>query len=253
MKRVILFAVLLFSTAFLAYAASRPLYRIDLRNGASVLSVDRPFHRGTIVLFHNYPKRVLTGLPEESVVAVTPKARAAADEMTVVAPTVLQPGEVVFLPPLAGDGGAAAAAAPAPSGDPCDSGRGLRSQEPRVRILRATSHRPAVSGLSYGRRRSGRRRPRDLRASAHGGVSVRLEWFPGHAENSGADDRTGRTARFGSGRRSRLDCSRDWPQRNSGHGSHRRAGFDAAGGRRQRNSGSRSAGDAGSRSCARGP
>jgi hypothetical protein len=118
MKRSLLSVALLFLTAAFATAAVRPLYRIDLRNGESVLSMDRPVHRGTIFLFHSYPKGGLTGLPEESVIAIEPRTRAAADEMTVVAPPVLQPGEVIFLPPLAGDGGATAAAGPAPSGDP---------------------------------------------------------------------------------------------------------------------------------------
>ncbi len=57
MKRSILLIVLLFLAAALATAATRPRYRIELRNGESILAMDRPVHRGTIVLFHSYPKQ----------------------------------------------------------------------------------------------------------------------------------------------------------------------------------------------------
>jgi hypothetical protein len=118
MKRSILFVVLLSLAAALAAAATRPLYRISLSDGTSVLSKDRPVQRGSILLFHAYPKGALTGLPEESVVGVMPATQASVDELTVSAAPVLEPGEVVFLPPLAGDRSTTATSALAPSAAP---------------------------------------------------------------------------------------------------------------------------------------
>src|SRR6266540_3900552 len=118
MKRCTLFVVLLSLAAALAAAATRPLFRISLRDGNSVLSNDRPIHRGSILLFHAYPKGALTGLPEESVVGVMPATQPSVDELTVSAAPVLEPGEVVFLPPLAGDWSTAATSAPALSAAP---------------------------------------------------------------------------------------------------------------------------------------
>lgn len=115
MKRSILFVVLLSLAGALAAATTRPLYRTRLRDGDVVLSKDRPVPRGSVLLFHGYPKGALTGLPEESVMRVTPATQASVDELTVTATPVLEPGEVVILPPLAGDRGVTAAPVPAPS------------------------------------------------------------------------------------------------------------------------------------------
>ncbi len=115
MKRSVLFVVLLSLAATLATAATRPLYRISLRDGSSVMSRDRPVQRGSILLFHAHPKGALTGLPRESVVGVMPATQASVDELTISAAPVLEPGEVVFLPPLAGDRSTTATSALAPS------------------------------------------------------------------------------------------------------------------------------------------
>lgn len=130
MKRSILFVVLLSLAAAFAVAATRPLYRIDLRDSNSVMSHDRPIHRGSILLFHAYPKGALTGLPEESVVGVMPATQPSVDELTVIAALVLEPGEVVFLPPLAGDRTTTATSALAPSAAPSIPGGAYDPRNP---------------------------------------------------------------------------------------------------------------------------
>ena len=128
MKRLLVFAAS-FLLAALAFAAARPPYRIELRNGTHVLSKDRPVHRGSVLLFHIYPTGVLTGLPGEEVLAVTSGGRAA-DQVTVTSgstssfPQMLAPGAVVVLGPTAGDRvpSASGSTAAAPSAGPAIPG-----------------------------------------------------------------------------------------------------------------------------------
>ena len=84
------FAILL--AAATASGAPAALYRIELRDGTRVLAQDRPYHRGSVVLFHLYPRGVLTSLPEEEVVGVTTSA-------VEVTQKVLRPGDVIVLGP----------------------------------------------------------------------------------------------------------------------------------------------------------
>jgi hypothetical protein len=112
---VVLFAML--STAALALAATAR-YRIELANGSSVLSVDRPVQRGSVLTFHA-PGGRLTGVPMEMIVRVVSDREVGdAATMTVKAPRLrggpldrstgpvsgrLEPGDVLVLGPT-GDG-----------------------------------------------------------------------------------------------------------------------------------------------------
>jgi len=91
MRRSILsgFSILLFSG--IAFAAVHAVYRIELKDGSQVLAQDRPVQRGSVMLFHSYPKGVLTSVPEENVLRV----RTTVEDIN----KVLQPGDVVFLGP----------------------------------------------------------------------------------------------------------------------------------------------------------
>jgi hypothetical protein len=73
-------------------ASPRALYRIRLRGGGEVLTNDRPFHRGSVVLFRLHSNGVLTSLPEEDVLGVVPN-------LIDVRAQGLQPGDVVFIGP----------------------------------------------------------------------------------------------------------------------------------------------------------
>lgn len=51
--RVRFVAVLaILAAASAAMASGRALYRIELRDGSEALANDRPYHRGSVVLFH---------------------------------------------------------------------------------------------------------------------------------------------------------------------------------------------------------
>jgi hypothetical protein len=103
MRRFLLIGLSFFLVSALAVAAVHALYRIDLRNGASVFSRDLPVHRGSVLLFHLYPGGVLTSVPEEDVVRVQTGAVDAVRR-------VLQPGDVVVLGPTGGGQAGTAAA-----------------------------------------------------------------------------------------------------------------------------------------------
>jgi len=87
-------ALAILLAAALAMASSRPraLYRIELRGGGEVLANDRPYHRGSVILFHRHSNGSLTSLPEEEVVGVV------ANVIDVKAQG-LQPGDVVYIGP----------------------------------------------------------------------------------------------------------------------------------------------------------
>jgi hypothetical protein len=97
-----------------ATASPRALYRIELRDGGEVLANDRPYHRGSVVLFHRHSNGSLTGLPEEEVVGVVPNLAANVIE---VKAQELQPGDVVFIGPT-GDGAPSTVPAPAAAPPP---------------------------------------------------------------------------------------------------------------------------------------
>jgi hypothetical protein len=102
MKRSLSVVSILFAAA-VAAGSVRAIYRVDLRDGSHLLSLDSPVHRGSLVLFHLYPEGVLTSLPEEQVSRVRAEA-----ESTGLKP--LRPGEVVDVGVTSGH----PAAAPAP-------------------------------------------------------------------------------------------------------------------------------------------
>ena len=142
-KHTITLALLLGGLA--AFSGARSLYRIELRDNASVLSNDQPAARGSVLLFHRHPDGLLTAVPSEEVSAVTPVGSTgprristfgtgriavsgsgrirAADSLRVVAMSPaaprldagrpLAPGEVLFLGPT-GSGAASAASATGP-------------------------------------------------------------------------------------------------------------------------------------------
>ena len=61
----------------LATAAVHGRYRITLQDGREVVSTDLPMHRGTVVTFHEESSGVLTGLPDEEIVAIEAATSAA--------------------------------------------------------------------------------------------------------------------------------------------------------------------------------
>jgi hypothetical protein len=104
--------VSLFLACAVGSAAVRAVYRVDLRNGTHVLSLDKPVWQGSVVLFHLYPGGVLTSLPQEKVASVQTEAES-------LGLRALQPGEVVDVGvtsghPAAVSASATPAAAPAP-------------------------------------------------------------------------------------------------------------------------------------------
>jgi hypothetical protein len=108
-KICFLAAVAVLIAAAVATASPRALYRIELRDGSEVLSNDRPYQRGSVILFHRHSNGVLTSLPEEEVVDVVAN-------VIDVKTQGLQPGDVVFLPPTGA--GAPSTTAPATAAAP---------------------------------------------------------------------------------------------------------------------------------------
>ena len=104
-SRVCLLAALAIVVAAAVSMASpkspKAMYRIVLRDGSEVLTNDRPYHRGSVVLFHRHSNGVLTSLPQEEIVGVAGNAielqtqRLKTDRTT----EGLRPGDVVFLGP----------------------------------------------------------------------------------------------------------------------------------------------------------
>ena len=88
-------------------ATPRAMYRIALRDGSSVLSMDRPRPVGSVMVFHRYPGGTLTSVPAEMMVEVRTGLRPSAPQGPGAA-APLQPGEVVVLG-LTAPGGAAPA------------------------------------------------------------------------------------------------------------------------------------------------
>jgi hypothetical protein len=129
MKRFLILSLALVAAPALKGASSPPRYRIDLRHGGTVFSRDLPFHRGSIVLFHQVPGGVLTGLPEEEVLGIQaassnlPFRKQAAVQTGAATAVVgsksaiqtlaepLQPGDVLVIGPTGG-GSAKAAGQP---------------------------------------------------------------------------------------------------------------------------------------------
>ncbi len=99
-----------------AFAATRSLYRIELRDGREVFSRDRPVRRGTILLFYADPGEALTGLTDEEVLEVTPADRRVLDRASArqAAPREIAPGEVIDLGLTPGEPAPAEAAATTP-------------------------------------------------------------------------------------------------------------------------------------------
>ncbi|HEV8118435.1 MAG TPA: hypothetical protein VGQ32_07915, partial [Thermoanaerobaculia bacterium] len=77
-------------------ATPRAAYRIALRDGSSVLSLDRPRPVGSVMVFHRYPGGRLTGVPAEMMVEVRTGLRESARQGPGTA-APLEPGEVVVL------------------------------------------------------------------------------------------------------------------------------------------------------------
>ncbi len=87
--------------AGIAWGSVGALDTIELRDGSRILAKDRPYHRGSVMIFHKYPSGVRTSLREEQVLRVETQA------VEITNPT-LRPGDVVFL----GATGAGPASAP---------------------------------------------------------------------------------------------------------------------------------------------
>lgn len=141
MKRLTVTGLSLLLAAASVQAAT-PRYRIDLRGGGHVFSRDLPVRNGSVLIFHQLPGGVLTGIPQESVLGIesatsktsgsavthgaTQRSRAdvavrgnAAADQTPGRP--LEPGEALMIGPtggasaqLAGQAGGATAGAPMP-------------------------------------------------------------------------------------------------------------------------------------------
>lgn len=126
MKRILVLTLGLLVSA-LAGAATHSRYRIDLRDGTHIFSVDLPVRHGSVVTFHKSPGGVLTGLPAEAILAIQSGASQsgsaqlsarpqAADavvrgRMTAIQTLAqpLQPGDILVLGPT-GSGSAQVAA-----------------------------------------------------------------------------------------------------------------------------------------------
>jgi len=115
MKRSILTVCSLLLAAATAVAAVTAPYRIQFRDGRQVLAKDRPVRSGSVLLFHPYPRGVLTGVPIELVATVNAALAAGVSQTATV--QVLNPGDVVILGPT-GEGqissGTEKVTAPAP-------------------------------------------------------------------------------------------------------------------------------------------
>src|SRR5215510_8043237 len=94
MRRSLLSCLLLIVFSTIASAAVHAIYRIELKDGSQVLAQDRPVSNGSVMVFHSYPKGVLTSVPAESVVRI----QASFEDNK----RVLQPGDVVYLGPTGG-------------------------------------------------------------------------------------------------------------------------------------------------------
>jgi hypothetical protein len=97
MRRAILSSFSIFLFSAIVFAVVHALYRIELKNGSELLSRDRPVANGSVMLFHSYPKGILTSVPEESVVRIVTSVE------DVSSPLPLQPGDVVYLGPTGGE------------------------------------------------------------------------------------------------------------------------------------------------------
>ncbi len=97
MKRPALIACSLLLAAAGALAAATAPYRINLRDGRQLLARDRPVRSGTVLLFHAYPRGVLTGVPIEMVAGVNAALTVGVTENPAI--KVLNPGDVVILGP----------------------------------------------------------------------------------------------------------------------------------------------------------
>jgi hypothetical protein len=118
MKRLISLITIVFLAAAISFAATKSPYRIALRNGGVILSKDKPVHRGSVLMFHTYPRGTLTSIPEEEVAGLAPTIRASVDQVTVTAPPALAPGDVIVLGPTGGNEDGATAAPSASSAAP---------------------------------------------------------------------------------------------------------------------------------------
>ena len=97
MKRPALLACSLLLAAAGALAAATAPYRIHLRDGRELLARDRPVRSGTVLLFHAYPRGLLTGVPIEMVAGVNAALVAGRTETPAI--HVLNPGDVLILGP----------------------------------------------------------------------------------------------------------------------------------------------------------
>jgi hypothetical protein len=115
MKRLMLIACSLLLAAATALAAAAAPYRIALRDGRQILVKDRPIRSGSVLLYHPYPRGVVTSVPIEFIFGVNAALATSVNEASTI--SVLNPGDLIILGPT-GEGQPApeplAVAPPAP-------------------------------------------------------------------------------------------------------------------------------------------
>src|SRR5260370_15280881 len=97
MKRLMLIVCSLLLAAATALAAAPASYRITLRDGRQILARDHPVRSGSVLLYHPYPRGVVTAVPIELVFAVNAALATGLNEAPTV--SVLNPGDLIILGP----------------------------------------------------------------------------------------------------------------------------------------------------------
>src|SRR5712691_1478633 len=97
MKRLMLIACSLLLAAATALAAAAAPYRISLRDGRQILARDHPVRSGSVLLYHPYPRGVLTAVPIELIFAVNAALATGVNEAPTI--SVLNPGDLIVLGP----------------------------------------------------------------------------------------------------------------------------------------------------------
>src|ERR1700737_3156990 len=97
MKRLMLIACSLLLAATTALAAATASYRIALRDGRQILAKDRPVRSGSVLLYHPYPRGVLTAVPIELLAGVNATLATGVNQAPTI--SVLNPGDLIILGP----------------------------------------------------------------------------------------------------------------------------------------------------------
>jgi hypothetical protein len=97
MKRPMLIVCSLLLAGATALAAATAPYRITLRDGRQILAKDRPVRSGSVLLYHPYPRGVVTSVPIEFIFGVNAALATSVNEAPTI--SVLNPGDLIILGP----------------------------------------------------------------------------------------------------------------------------------------------------------